>query len=223
MDKLNTIMSKQQAFQESLGTIFDNLTEEERADFIIKHSVYLDQEIQEALYEMPFFKAWKDYSGMDEDARAIAWQKVRMELVDALHFFINLCLAAGHTPETLYHMYMAKNKENYRRQEAGYTYEKLYRDQSVEDVMGMLASIEDTSPTCAVSIDGDIYFADDFVALLCKEDGRGTLFSNTDPVTLGVAAAIITSRYEEVLAEMPTEERTEVINAVLTVKECTNE
>jgi NTP pyrophosphatase (non-canonical NTP hydrolase) len=42
------------------------------------------------------------------------------ELADVLHFYINLCFAAGLTPERLYKLYIAKNAENIRRKKHGY-------------------------------------------------------------------------------------------------------
>lgn len=135
MDKLQEIMNKQLELQERLGTDFGAMTEAERAAFMRNHRGYLEDEIAEALYEMPGYKLWKDYSNMDPETYAMQWQKVRMELVDAFHFFINLLLCAGFTANELHYMYMAKNKENHRRQDDGYTADKSYRDQSVEEVL----------------------------------------------------------------------------------------
>ena len=132
---LKEIMDKQLELQTRLGTDFANLNEEERAKFMRDHRGYMEDEIAEALYEMPNYKMWKDYSNMDEEARNIAWAKVRMELIDALHFFVNLLLCAGMTAEEVHYMYMAKNKENHRRQDAGYTADVSYREQAVEEVL----------------------------------------------------------------------------------------
>lgn len=46
--------------------------------------------------------------------------KMREELADLLHFFVNLCLAAGLTAETLTAAYLAKHDENVKRKEGGY-------------------------------------------------------------------------------------------------------
>ena len=135
MDMLKGIMEKQAELQLRLGTDFNNLTDDERADFMRNHRGYLADEIAEALYEMPGYKLWKDYSSMDAAAKEAAWAKVRMELIDSLHFFVNLLLCAGMTAEDVHDMYMAKNKENHRRQDDGYTADVSYRDQAVEEVM----------------------------------------------------------------------------------------
>ena len=132
---LKEIMNKQLELQNRLGTNFAELSDEQRAEFMRNHRGYLEDELAEALYEMPNYKLWKDYSNMTEDARNMAWQKVRMELIDCLHFFVNLLLCAGMTAEEVHAMYMAKNKENHRRQDSGYTADVSYREQSVEEVI----------------------------------------------------------------------------------------
>lgn len=47
-------------------------------------------------------------------------KELKMELVDLMHFFFNLCAAVNMTPEELFNYYMAKNEENIRRQNTGY-------------------------------------------------------------------------------------------------------
>ena len=135
MNQLAIIMEMQGALQKRLGNNFAEMSAEERAEFMRDHRGYLEDELAEALYEMPNYKTWKDYSAMSEEARAVAWSKVRMELVDALHFFMNLLLCAGMTADEVFSMYVAKNHENHRRQDAGYTADVSYREQSVEEVM----------------------------------------------------------------------------------------
>ena len=39
------------------------------------------------------------------------------ELVDILHFYIGMCIDAGMTAEELFQIYLAKNQENYDRQQ----------------------------------------------------------------------------------------------------------
>lgn len=135
MTKLTEMFNMQRAFQERLGMDIDNAAPQERAALLRDHYVYLDQELQEALREVPCFKAWKDYSHVTDAESEEAYKKVRMELVDAWHFFMNMMLLAGMTPEELYSMYVAKNAENHRRQDEGYTHDISYADQSVDEVM----------------------------------------------------------------------------------------
>ena len=135
MEKLEHMLDMQQTFQERLGADFNNMSIKERVAFIKEHSIHLNQEINEMLYELPYFKPWKDYSSLTETDELLAIDKARMECIDAWHFFMNIMLALGFSPEGFYEMYLAKNKENHRRQDDGYTADKSYRDQTVEEVM----------------------------------------------------------------------------------------
>lgn len=180
MDRLEQIMEKQRELQLRLGTDFSNMTLEERAAFMRDHRGYLADEVAEALYEMPCYKLWKDYSKMSEADVLVAWQKVRMELVDSLHFFVNLLLCAGFTAEELHAMYMAKNKENHRRQDEGYDTDCSYRDQAVEDVL-------DNYYECTVKASGTTTTSEDFIAVLRDSDGAIGLTYNTDIAMLSAA------------------------------------
>ena len=133
--KLEEMMGTQRSFQMRLDPEFPHMTNEERVAFIKEHSIHLNQEINEMLYELPFFKPWKDYSGMSDAAIDAAFEKARMECIDAWHFFMNIMLALDFDASMFYEMYMAKNKENHRRQDAGYTVDVSYKNQSVEEVM----------------------------------------------------------------------------------------
>ena len=135
MFKLEEMMRAQHEFQLRLDPDFDKMNAKQRVAFIKEHSIHLNQEINEMLYELPFFKPWKDYSNMSEADIEDALKKARMECIDAWHFFMNIMLALGFTAEDFYCMYMAKNSENHRRQDEGYTADKSYRNQSVEEVM----------------------------------------------------------------------------------------
>lgn len=133
--KLETMIDKQREFQTRLNPDFNRMTVEQRVAFIKEHSIHLNQEVNEMLYELPFFKPWKDYSGMTSTEIMAAFDKAKMECVDAWHFFMNIMIALGFTADSFYEMYMAKNKENHRRQDVGYTADVSYKDQSVEEVM----------------------------------------------------------------------------------------
>lgn len=127
VNTLQVMFDKQRAFQTSLGTNLDNLSIQERVAYIKEHSIHLSQEINESLYELPFFKPWKDYTGMTVGEQELAMDKARKELIDAWHFFMNMALAMGFSPLSFYLEYMSKHKENYKRQEEGYTHDKQYR------------------------------------------------------------------------------------------------
>lgn len=46
--------------------------------------------------------------------------ELKMEVVDILHFFLNMAISIGMTPQELYNYYFAKNAENRDRQKRGY-------------------------------------------------------------------------------------------------------
>lgn len=199
---LATIMSKQRDLQERLGYDFSKMTEQERAEFMRNHRGYLEDEIAEALYEMPGYKLWKDYSGMSNEAKEIAWAKVRMELVDALHFFTNLLLCAGFTADEVFKMYMMKNEENHRRQDEGYAADVSYRNQAVEDVM--------KRASCTVTMDDEVSYSTDFIAILHHKNGDASIRYNTDALSLGMAVKMIARQYIEELNKCSEEERSEI-------------
>jgi len=124
---LQEMLDKQNKLQERLGYDIGSMHDEERSAFIKENSIHLTQELHELLYEIPHFKPWKDYSGMSLFDSYKSWYKASKELIDMLHFFLNICLALGLDADNLYDMYMAKNKENHKRQDEGYTHDKSYR------------------------------------------------------------------------------------------------
>lgn len=199
---LATIMKKQSELQQRLGYNFSKMTEQERAEFMRNHRGYLEDELAEALYEMPGYKTWKDYSGMSTEAKEIAWQKVRMELVDALHFFTNLLLCAGFTADELFKMYMMKNAENNRRQDDGYSANVTYRDQPVEDVLNQAY--------CTVTMDGEVSYSSDFIAIVHKHNGDATILYNTDALSLGMAVKMLAREYIKALNGCSDVEREEI-------------
>ena len=215
---LKDIMSTQQKLQERLGFDMTGMNAFERAAYMRDQRGYLADEIAEALYEMPEYKLWKDYAAMTPADRDAAWKKVKMELVDALHFFVNMLLAAGFTAEELHHMYMAKNKENHRRQDAGYTSDVSYRMQAVEEVL------QEPEPSCTIMMDDTMESTNDFVSVLTMEDDRMALRYNTDVLTMGLATKIVASKYLEMLMELDEPLREEIKNIVgtISVKEAAN-
>lgn len=127
MSQLQKMLNLQNSLQERLGYNIDEMDAEERTRFIKEFSIHINQEINEMLYELPYFKPWKDYSNMDSVAIADAFNKARYEFIDAWHFILNIALALGFSEDELYDSYYAKNIENHKRQDEGYTHDKLYR------------------------------------------------------------------------------------------------
>lgn len=119
-DSVEVMLDYQKAFQRRVDPRCESPDLKERAAFIRDHYVYLDQELQEMLYEVPFFKRWKDYSKMTNSEIEEAYHKAKEELIDSWHFFMNLMIALNMSADELFQMYLEKNKENIRRQNEGY-------------------------------------------------------------------------------------------------------
>lgn len=107
MDKLEHIFQLQASFDEDLARR-RKLAFSQR-EWILREVLAIVAELGELL-EAASFKWWKDEQPMDREA-------VRGELVDILHFFTAACLKAGISAEELYQGYLAKNAENFRRQD----------------------------------------------------------------------------------------------------------
>ena len=120
MNELEYMFRMQKAFQDRVDQRYKSIDLKERAAFLRDHFVFCNQEMQEMLYEIPFFKHWKDYSKMTDEEIKEAYDKAKEEIVDAWHFFINIMLGLGMTAEELFTRYLDKHKENIRRQNKGY-------------------------------------------------------------------------------------------------------
>lgn len=125
-DMLTTMWDMQRGLQSRLGYDLHRMSAKDKAAYIKEFSIHLNQEINEALYELPFFKPWKDYSCMTLDEQDKAFDAYLKEMVDAFHFFLNMLLPLGITPEHFFNGYVGKNIENHQRQDAGYTHDILH-------------------------------------------------------------------------------------------------
>lgn len=85
---------------------------EEKAIFIKDMTLALTDELHELLSEV----GWKPWAS----SRHVNTESARGELIDALHFFLNLALALDMDGRMIQEMYHAKHKKNQRRQEEGY-------------------------------------------------------------------------------------------------------
>lgn len=124
---LDRMLQKQEELQKRLGYDFRSMTQEEITAYIKEFSIHLTQELHEMLYELPYFKPWKDYRAMTTEEYENSMNNARMEFIDMLHFMLNIALALDMSGKDIYNMYMAKNKENHKRQDEGYTHDKSYR------------------------------------------------------------------------------------------------
>jgi dimeric dUTPase (all-alpha-NTP-PPase superfamily) len=89
-----------------------DLMAEDRAEFIRWNVLALEDELHEALNEVGW-KPWATSRHLNRDA-------YKKELVDALHFFTNLCLVAGISADELIAGYFEKAERNAQRQVEGY-------------------------------------------------------------------------------------------------------
>lgn len=110
-DWLQRMLAIQKASQEERGYNFDIATKDELVRYIKEHALFMTVELGEFLQELPNFKPWKLYeSGMEVDNL-----KAREELIDVLHFMLNIFIAMGMSADDIYNEYMKKHHENVRR------------------------------------------------------------------------------------------------------------
>lgn len=98
--------------EESFGVLFDDQTDAARIKHIKENVLALTDELHELLGEMSW-KSWQTGAYLNRDA-------AKKELVDAWHFFMNLMLHVGMTPDELFAGYMRKRAVNAQRQATGY-------------------------------------------------------------------------------------------------------
>lgn len=106
-DKLDIIFEMQKAFDQE---VIDrrHLDVSDKSVWMQRKILALLTELTEVLDEVNY-KWWKNPKEIDYD-------KVKEELIDVLHFFISMCITAGMDADEMLRCYLAKNKENYARQ-----------------------------------------------------------------------------------------------------------
>ena len=114
MSSLEDIFQRQLELQRSsFGIDPTSMPDDERDEFIRWNALALEDEVHEALAEVNW-KPWASAGGFkDRDAFV-------KELVDALHFFVNMCLAANASADEIMARYFAKADVNAKRQDDGY-------------------------------------------------------------------------------------------------------
>jgi dimeric dUTPase (all-alpha-NTP-PPase superfamily) len=110
---LEMIFRKQLALQtDHFGQNPSELEGEERRRYVNDMVLALTDELHEALAETPW-KPWSQKQTFNRDAYI-------NELVDALHFLVNLFLVADVDGYEIAERYERKNRVNQRRQQEGY-------------------------------------------------------------------------------------------------------
>jgi dimeric dUTPase (all-alpha-NTP-PPase superfamily) len=113
MSALQMILDNQKALQKkSYGIDVSTLSAEDRATYIRDMSLALTDELHEALNEVGW-KPWATSRHLNRAAYA-------SELIDVLHFWCNLVLAADLSEQDILDLYFAKAEKNAKRQLAGY-------------------------------------------------------------------------------------------------------
>lgn len=108
MDRLEQMLDVQRELNETIIRK-RGLEGISRSEWLQKHTLAMLSEMAELLDEVNF-KWWKNPKPVDEAA-------LKEEIVDILHFFLSMCLAAGMDAEEIYRIYRIKNAENFARQE----------------------------------------------------------------------------------------------------------
>ena len=113
MDKLDEIFEQQKALNSRIGVKTEDMSVEDKAQWVLNYTRAMQQEIAELIDSVPW-KWWAKYQEFDE-------QNAKVEVVDLFHFLISIAQVLGMSPEDVYQAYVKKNKVNHNRQESGYT------------------------------------------------------------------------------------------------------
>jgi dimeric dUTPase (all-alpha-NTP-PPase superfamily) len=115
-DRLAEMFTLQRTLQERLaakaGYEFPPQDPAKLMQDVLVAAYALSDEVHEATNETGW-KPWATSNHLNREAYLA-------ELVDAWHFFMNMCLLADITPDELYAGYLAKNQVNHDRQTNGY-------------------------------------------------------------------------------------------------------
>jgi len=112
-DRLEELFHMQATLNKRIGVDTDNMSDEERAKWVLNYTRAMTQEIAELTDSVPW-KWWAKYQNFDK-------QNARVEVVDLLHFWISLAQTLGMSAEDVFEAYKKKNEVNVKRQESGYT------------------------------------------------------------------------------------------------------
>ena len=112
-DQLRELFRMQKALNARIGVHTDDMTDEEKPQWVLNYCRAMNQEIAELTDSVPW-KWWAKYQKLDE-------QNARVEVVDLFHFLISLAQVLGMSADDVFEAYMKKNEVNFQRQDSGYT------------------------------------------------------------------------------------------------------
>ena len=115
---LKHLQNKQKELQNRLtGIDVTAIDSDQQKEFWTKENILsMHAELSELL-DWTNWKHWKNTRIQYDENRI---KEIHLELIDILHFWTNLCLIWGLTPEKIVEIYNEKNKENHNRQDRGY-------------------------------------------------------------------------------------------------------
>lgn len=119
-DRLQQLIDAQASVNQRVGMSHEDLSDEDLTVWIGRFLAAMTNECEE-LRSHTHWKWWKNYDGLPIDRN-----QIKIEIVDMLHFLLSLALPVM-TADELFDVYMAKNRLNHARQDAGYNkdYEKV--------------------------------------------------------------------------------------------------
>lgn len=120
-NKLEIMLEMQESFQKHVGFDFEKMTINEKSSYIKEMMLWVQDEMCEALHELPFAKGWsKKYDTWTDEKIEEQMDKFKKEMIDSFHFFMNILIASGMTAEDIFNEYIDKNEINIQRQKTGY-------------------------------------------------------------------------------------------------------
>ncbi len=111
-DQLRELFRMQRALNERIGVQLDELSDEQKTEWVLNYCRAMSQELAELTDSVPW-KWWAKYQKFDE-------QNARVEVVDLFHFLISLAQVLGMSADDIFAAYVKKNAVNFQRQESGY-------------------------------------------------------------------------------------------------------
>mgnify|MGYP001611189923 FL=1 len=96
----------------NMARYWKNVIEKWNKEYILAMHAELSE-----LLEWANWKHWKTEKVEYTDERI---NEIHIELIDILHFWMNLCIVWSLTPERIIELYREKNIENHKRQDKGY-------------------------------------------------------------------------------------------------------
>ena len=127
-DKLKAIVKKQRELMDKLETVYMKKSDVDKDKKIPEAIVkLLEHETKEMVLachsectEILEWINWKPWKKKRKEIQKEEIEEIRFEIIDLLHFVIELAIIWGMNEKDIVQYYLSKNKENFNRQERGY-------------------------------------------------------------------------------------------------------